>query len=140
MLLTVCMIRNPSKHCTTTRIVETAGWNGNQVIGGLLLQTTQQTVTQDCNGRFSKFKTACTFDGVVYDEATGEVVIQPASSGGLEPYGVDAVFLESSSVYDSSLSVGELDRSTAHFCNLVTQVGVVTTVPCCSTSINDATP
>ena len=83
------------------------GWNGNQVVGGLLLQTTQNTVTKSCEPRFAKFSTACTFTAVVYNADTGETVVEPTTTGGLLPYGVDAVFLQSSSVYDASLSVGQ---------------------------------
>ena len=89
-------------------MVCTAGWNGNQVVGGLLMQTTQNTVSKTCDRRFSKFQTKCTYTATVYDDATGEVVVNPmASTGGLSPYGVDAVFLQDSPVYDSSLSIGE---------------------------------
>jgi len=34
-------------------------------------------------------------------------VVVPTSSGGLRPYGVDAVFLADSSAYDDTLAVGE---------------------------------
>ena len=83
-----------------------AGWNGNQVVGGLLLHTTRNTVTKSCDHRFSKYLTQCTDDTVIYDASTGDVVVLATTTGGLLPYGVDAVFLESSSAYDSSLSVG----------------------------------
>ncbi len=92
---------------TPRRLLCIAGWNGNQVVGGLLLQTTRKTVTKSCGDRFSKFLTACTETAVIYDADTGEVVVQPTTTGGLLPYGVDAVFLESSSEYDASLSVGQ---------------------------------
>ena len=84
------------------------------MVGGLLMQTTQHTVTTNCDRRFSKFQTKCTYTATVYDDATGEVVVNPvASTGGLSPYGVDAVFLQDSSVYDSSLSIGQ---SFTHTC------------------------
>ena len=76
-------------------------------MGGLLLHTTRNTVTKDCHSKFDKFLTSCTYNTTLYDEATGEVVILPTTTGGLRPYGVDAVFLEGSRVRDSSLAVGE---------------------------------
>ena len=76
-------------------------------MGGLLLQTTRKSVTKSCSGRFAKFTTACTDASVIYDEVTGDVVVQPITTGGLLPYGVDAVFLQSSSAYDASLSTGQ---------------------------------
>ena len=42
----------------------------------------------------------------MYDGATGEAVAVATTSGGLQPYGVDAVFLADSSVYDSKLATG----------------------------------
>lgn len=77
------------------------------MVGGLLLQTTRKSVTKSCGGRFAKFTTACSDTSVIYDEVTGDVVVQPATTGGLLPYGVDAVFLESSSAYDVTLSTGQ---------------------------------
>ena len=75
-------------------------------MGGLLLHTTRNTVTKSCGHRFSKYLTQCTDDTVIYDASTGDVVVLATTTGGLLPYGVDAVFLESSSAYNSSLSVG----------------------------------
>ena len=74
-------------------------------MGGLLLYTTRNTVTKSCNSKFAKFKTSCTYNHTLYDDATGEVVVLPITTGGLEPYGVDTFFLESSSTYASQLIV-----------------------------------
>ena len=76
-------------------------------MGGLLLHTTRNTVTKDCHLKFDKFVTSCTYNKTLYDEATGEVAILPTTTGGLQPYGVDAIFLDGSLVRDSSLAVGE---------------------------------
>lgn len=84
-----------------------AGWNGNQVVGGLLLQTTRHTVVRSCGHRFSKFLTACTAQQAVFDAETGEEVVQADVVEGLAPYGVDAVFLASSMEYNADLAVGE---------------------------------
>lgn len=84
-----------------------AGWSGNQVVAGVLLQTLRSSVNHTCKQRFDGFITVCTEQSVVYDEATGEAVVVPTSSGGLRPYGVDAVFLADSSAYDDTLAVGE---------------------------------
>jgi len=84
-----------------------AGWTGNQVVAGVLLQTTRRVVTHSCTQRFDKFTTVCTEQQVVYDVDTGQAVIVPRSSGGSAPYGVDAVFLADSSAYDDTAVVGE---------------------------------
>ena len=76
-------------------------------MGGLLLQSTRRTVTKSCDRRFAKFTTACTDTAVIYDAATGQVVVQANTTGGLLPYGVDAVFLQTSTVYDVSLNKGQ---------------------------------
>ncbi|KAL0024068.1 hypothetical protein WJX79_002467 [Trebouxia sp. C0005] len=89
---------------TNQQLSRVVGWNSNQVVGGLLLQSTRKTVTKSCNRRFAKFTLDCTDTAVIYDAATGEVVVQANTTGGLLPYGVDAVFLQTSSVYDASLS------------------------------------
>ncbi len=73
----------------------------------MLLQTTRNTVTQACDQRFDKFTTLCMEQQLGYDEDTGEVVKLTTTSGGLEPYGVDAVFLADSSAYDDTLVVGK---------------------------------
>ena len=72
----------------------------------MLLQTTRNYVTHTCTQRFDKFATICTEQQVVYDEETGEAVTLNKSSGGLSPYGVDAVFLADSSAYDDTAAVG----------------------------------
>lgn len=84
-----------------------AGWSGNQVVGGLLLQTTRHTVVKSCHHRFSKFVTTCTEQQTVYDTETGKEVIQADVVEGLAPYGVDAVFLAASTEYNEDLTVGE---------------------------------
>ena len=84
-----------------------AGWTGNQVVAGVLLQTTRRLVTHACNQRFDKFTTVCTEQQVVYDADTGQAVVVAKSSGGSAPYGVDAVFLADSSAYDATTVVGE---------------------------------
>ena len=84
-----------------------AGWSGNQVVGGLLLQTTRHTVVKSCGHRFSKFQTVCTAQQAVYDAETGKEVVQADVVEGLAPYGVDAVFLASSTEYKADLAVGE---------------------------------
>lgn len=84
-----------------------AGWSGNQVVAGVLLQTLRSSVNHTCKQRFDAFTTVCTEQPIVYDEVTGEAVIVPTSSGGLLPYGVDAVFLADSSACDGTLAVGE---------------------------------
>ena len=76
-------------------------------MAGVLLQTTRNYVTHTCTQRFDKFATVCTEQQVVYDEDTGEAVTLNKSSGGLSPYGVDAVFLADSSAYDDSVAVGK---------------------------------
>ena len=83
------------------------GWNSNQVVAGLLVQTQRNTVRHTCTHRFDKFSTKCTEQAIVYDAATGEAVAVGATSGGLQAYGVDAVFLADSSVYDSTLDTGD---------------------------------
>ena len=72
----------------------------------MLVQTQRNTVRRTCQRRFDKFSTKCTEQSVVYDGATGEAVAVATTSGGLQPYGVDAVFLADSSVYDSKLATG----------------------------------
>ena len=84
-----------------------AGWSGNQVVGGLLLQTTRHTVVKSCGHRFSKFQTACAAQQTVYDAETGEEVVQADVVEGLAPYGVDAVLLASFMEYNADLAVGE---------------------------------
>jgi len=84
-----------------------AGWSGNQVVAGVLLQTLRSSVNHTCKQRFDDFTTVCTEQPIVYDEVTGEAVVVPTSSGGSRPYGVDAVFLADSSAYDHTLAVGE---------------------------------
>ena len=74
-------------------------------MGGLLLHTTRNTITKSCDSKFGKFKTSCTYNHTLYDDATGEVVVLPTTTGGLKSYGVDTFFLESSSTYDSKLIV-----------------------------------
>ena len=76
-------------------------------MAGVLLQTTRNYVTHTCTQRFDKFATVCTEQQVVYDEETGEAVTLNKSSGGLSPYGVDAVFLADSSAYDDTVAVGK---------------------------------
>lgn len=83
------------------------GWNSNQVVAGVLVQTQRNTVGRTCQRRFDKFSTKCTEQSVVYDGATGEAVAVATTSGGLQPYGVDAVFLANSAAYDSKLATGE---------------------------------
>ena len=83
----------------------TAGFSGNQLVGGLLLHTTRNTHTKSCGRKFSKFVTSCTYNHTLYDDATGEVVVLPTTTGGLLPYGVDTFFLETASAYDASLTV-----------------------------------
>ena len=85
-----------------------AGVSGSQLLGGLLLHTTRNTVTKSCRDKFSKLLTSCTYNHTLYDESTGEVVVLATTSGGLAPYGVDPFFLESSSTYDASLAVCKL--------------------------------
>lgn len=85
----------------------TAGWGSNQVVGGLLLQTTRHTVVRSCQQRFSKFVTQCTYQQAVYDAATGQELVKVDVVDGLVPYGVDAVFLPTSSEYNAALAVGE---------------------------------
>lgn len=85
----------------------TAGWGSNQVVGGLLLQTTRHTVVRSCQQRFSKFVTQCTYQQAVYDAATGQQLVQVDVVDALVPYGVDAVFLPTSSEYNAALAVGE---------------------------------
>ena len=84
-----------------------AGWNSNQVVAGLLVQTQRNTVRHTCKRHFDKFSTKCTEQALVYDAATGEAVAVGTTSGGLRPYGVDAVFLPHSSLYDSTLDTGD---------------------------------
>ena len=84
-----------------------AGWSGNQVVAGVRLQTLRSSVNHTCKQRFDDFTTVCTEQPIVYDEATGEAVVVPTSSGGLRPYGVDAVFLADSLAYNHTLVVGE---------------------------------
>lgn len=84
-----------------------AGWSGNQVVGGLLLQTTRHTVVKSCEKRFSKFLTTCIEQQTVYDAETGEEVVQADVVQGLAPYGVDAVFLAASTEYNENLAVGK---------------------------------
>ena len=93
--------------CTEAWKYMYAGCAGNQVVGGLLLHTTRNTVTKSCQRKFGKFLTSCTYNHTLYDEETGEVVVLPITTGGLEPYGVDTFFLESSSTYNSRLVVCE---------------------------------
>lgn len=90
-----------------------AGFSGNQLMGGLLLHTTRNTNTKSCGKKFGKFLTSCTYNHTLYDDATGEEVVLPTTTGGLLPYGVDTFFLESSSTYDSHLVVCE-DPSPDH--------------------------
>ena len=80
------------------------------MVAGVLLQTTRNYVTHTCTQRFDKFATICTEQQVVYDEDTGLAVTLDRSSGGLSPYGVDAVFLADSSAYDDTVAVGEFFR------------------------------
>ena len=77
------------------------------MVGGLLLHTTRHTVVRSCNQRFSKFVTSCTEQQTVYDAETGEEVVQVDVVEGLTPYGVDAVFLPTSTEYNAALAVGE---------------------------------
>ena len=91
-----------------------AGWSGNQVIGGLLLQTTRHTVVKNCEQRFSSFLTTCTQQQTVYDTETGEAVVQADVVEGLAPYGVDAVFLATSTEYNNDLAVGECIQANIH--------------------------
>ena len=84
-----------------------AGWNSNQVVAGLLVLTQRNTIRHTCNQRFDKFSTKCTEQAIVYDAATGEEVAVRATPAGLQAYGVDAVFLADSSVYDRSLDTGD---------------------------------
>lgn len=73
----------------------------------MLLQTTRHTIVRSCNQRFSKFVTSCTEQQTVYDAETGEEVVQVDVVEGLTPYGVDAVFLPTSTEYNAALAVGE---------------------------------
>ena len=82
-----------------------AGVSGSQLLGGLLLHTTRNTVTKSCHDKFSKFLTSCTYNHTLYDKSTGQVVVLATTSGGLAPYGVNPFFLESSFTYDASLAV-----------------------------------
>ena len=84
------------------------------MVGGLLLQTTRHTVVKSCDHRFSKFLTTCTKQQTIYDAETGKEVSQADVVEGLAPYGVDAVFLASSSEYDEDLVVGECLRANKH--------------------------
>lgn len=77
------------------------------MVGGLLIQTLRNTVSHTCKQRFDEFSTACTEQPIVYDEATGEAVVVDTTSGGLRPYGVDAVFLAHSSAYDDTIELGK---------------------------------
>ncbi|KAL0020772.1 hypothetical protein WJX77_012245 [Trebouxia sp. C0004] len=89
------------------------GWSGNQVVAGVLLQTLRNSVSHTCNQRFDGFITVCTEQPIAYDEVTGEAVVVPTSSGGLRPYGVDAVFLADSSAYDETLAVADFYNTSA---------------------------
>ncbi|KAL9589638.1 MAG: hypothetical protein Q9203_001561 [Teloschistes exilis] len=75
------------------------GFSGNQLMGGVLLHSTRNTVTKSC-GKFGKLVTKCTYNHTLYDAATGKAVLLPTTQGGLLPYGVDTFFLASSSTYD----------------------------------------
>ncbi|KAL0024407.1 hypothetical protein WJX79_011128 [Trebouxia sp. C0005] len=99
------------------------GWNGNQVVAGVLLQTTRRLVTHSCNQRFDKFTTECTEQQVVYDTDTGQAVVVPKSSGGSAPYGVDAVFLADSSAYDDTAVVGDFYNTSASSGEITPYVG-----------------
>ena len=77
------------------------------MVGGLLLQTTRNSIVKSCQQRFSKFVTRCTYTQQVYDLDTGKEVVEANVTDGLLPYGVDAVFLSTASEYDASLSVGK---------------------------------
>ena len=77
------------------------------MVAGLLVQTQRNTVKHTCTRHFDKFSTECTEQALVYDAATGEAVAVGATSGGLRSYGVDAVFLAHSSIYDSTLDTGD---------------------------------
>ena len=77
------------------------------MVGGLLLQTTRHTVVRSCQQRFSNFVTRCTYQQAVYDTATGQEIVQVEVVDGLIPYGVDAVFLPTSSEYNAALAVGK---------------------------------
>lgn len=92
---------------TLAAVALPAGWNSNQVVAGVLVQTQRNTVRPTCQRRFDKFSTKCTEQSAVYDGATGEAVAVATTSGGLQPYGVDAVFLADSAVYDSKLVTGK---------------------------------
>ncbi|DBA80580.1 TPA: hypothetical protein ACH3X1_007841 [Trebouxia sp. C0004] len=99
------------------------GWTGNQVVAGVLLQTTRRLVTHSCKQRFDKFTTVCTEQQVVYDEGTGQAVVVPKSSGGSAPYGVDAVFLADSSAYDDTAVVGDFYNTSASSGEITPYVG-----------------
>ena len=77
------------------------------MVAGVLVHTLRRSVNHACKQRFDKFSTKCTEQAVVYNAATGEPVAVPTTSGGLQPYGVDAVFLADSTEYDSTLNTGE---------------------------------
>ena len=95
------------------------GWNGNQVLGGLLLHSTRRPNQHACNQRFDKFTTLCTEQQVVYDEDSGKALAVNAPTGGVLSYGVDPVFLSGSTIYDSSLNIRELPQFLT--CTLVLQ-------------------
>ena len=76
-------------------------------MGGLLLHTTRNAVTKACQKKFDKFVTSCTYNHTLYDAATGEAVVLSVTKEALDPYGVDAVFLQGASVEDDSLVVGK---------------------------------
>ena len=91
----------------TVPVVRSAGWSGNQVLGGMLLQTVRRVNAHACNQRFNKFITLCTEQQVVYNEETGQALSVNAPTGGLRPYGVDPIFLPRSAVYNSLLNICE---------------------------------
>ncbi|KAL0020782.1 hypothetical protein WJX79_001465 [Trebouxia sp. C0005] len=99
------------------------GWTGNQVVAGVLLQTLRSSVNHTCKQRFDGFITVCTEQSIVYDEATGEAVVVPTSSGGLQPYGVDAVFLADSSAYDDTLAVADFYNTSTSSDEITPYVG-----------------
>ena len=88
--------------------LDSAGWQGNQVLGGLLLHTIRRLHAPACSSRFSKFVTLCAQQRTIYDSATGLAVSLNATTGGLLPYGIDPIFLPRSPCYDSRLNICEL--------------------------------
>ncbi|KAK9817291.1 hypothetical protein WJX72_012291 [[Myrmecia] bisecta] len=94
------------------RYIGTGG--GNAGIGGLLLhQTHQAAAAQTCKQRFSGFLTSCAYGALLYDSQSGTAYSAADSlallegtqaASPLQPFGVDPVFLTSSSIYRSDIA------------------------------------